>query len=236
MSFILDALKKSDSERQRQTGPALFEIRRAAPRAGRLPGWALVLGALLLVNLVALGWFLARARAPVAAAAPAMARPASPEPPAAPPAVPPTIAPAAAAQAAAPVLPPRPQAAPEAVAADTGDEPGNPAAHEAALPAGSAREPVAQGDAATPAPEDVRVDRSIAPTVEQLPASFASQLPTLHLDLHVYATRAADRFVLVNMQRLREGDATRDGVRVEAITPTGVVLSFRGTRFQLERE
>ena len=32
MSFILDALKKSDSERQRQAGPALLEVRRREVR------------------------------------------------------------------------------------------------------------------------------------------------------------------------------------------------------------
>ena len=36
MSFILDALKKSESDRQRQSGPALFEVKVAAPRT-RLP-------------------------------------------------------------------------------------------------------------------------------------------------------------------------------------------------------
>ena len=32
MSFILDALKKSENDRQRQSGPALFEVRVAPPR------------------------------------------------------------------------------------------------------------------------------------------------------------------------------------------------------------
>ena len=41
MSFILDALKKSESERNRQTGPTLLEVRVAPPRS-RLPLWAIV--------------------------------------------------------------------------------------------------------------------------------------------------------------------------------------------------
>ena len=32
MSFILDALKKSETDRQRQASPALFEVKVAAPR------------------------------------------------------------------------------------------------------------------------------------------------------------------------------------------------------------
>ncbi len=50
MSFILDALKKSESDRQRHTGPALFEVKVAAPRPG-LPLWAIALAVLLLVNV-----------------------------------------------------------------------------------------------------------------------------------------------------------------------------------------
>lgn len=53
MSFILDALKKSENERQKQSGPALFEVKVASP-ARRFPVWAIVVGALLGVNLVVL--------------------------------------------------------------------------------------------------------------------------------------------------------------------------------------
>ena len=46
MSFILDALKKSESDRQRQSGPALFEVKVAPPRT-RLPAWAIAIAVLL---------------------------------------------------------------------------------------------------------------------------------------------------------------------------------------------
>jgi len=59
MSFILDALKKSETDRQRQTAPALFEVKVAAPRR-RLPTWAIALGVLLGVNLLVVAWFFAR--------------------------------------------------------------------------------------------------------------------------------------------------------------------------------
>ena len=59
MSFILDALKKSEAERQRQAGPALLEMRVVAPRR-RWPLWALVVGVLLIVNVLILAWFALR--------------------------------------------------------------------------------------------------------------------------------------------------------------------------------
>lgn len=234
MSFILDALKKSDSERQRQSGPALFEVKSATPRGG-LPLWALILGALLAVNIIALGWFVLDKPAPAnppALAAPAAERSTAQHPVAQGPAVRSAApvqavpesggdaAPAVASMPArsAPVLPPRPVAEPPLPA----NEAGNPADYEEALPAPEAK----------PAPSD----SGIVPTLEQLPVAIRNQLPQLRLDMHVYATRPADRFVFVNMQRLHEGEATRDGIRVEEITPTGVILGFRGTRFQLERD
>ena len=54
MSFILDALRKSEHERQRQTGPGLVEVAVAAPKP-KTNRWAPAAIALLLVNLVAIG-------------------------------------------------------------------------------------------------------------------------------------------------------------------------------------
>src|SRR5579871_2388090 len=59
MSFILDALKKSETDRQRQTGPALFEVKVAPPKA-RFPVWAIAIVALLVFNMIIVGWLLFR--------------------------------------------------------------------------------------------------------------------------------------------------------------------------------
>lgn len=79
MSFILDALRKSEHERQRQTGPALVETPVAAPKP-KSNTWAVAAIALLVVNLVAIGVLLliksrdepaaAAAAQPAASAAP----------------------------------------------------------------------------------------------------------------------------------------------------------------------
>lgn len=54
MSFILDALRKSEHERQRTTGPGLAEVA-IAPSRPRTNVWATAAVVLLLVNLVAIG-------------------------------------------------------------------------------------------------------------------------------------------------------------------------------------
>ena len=63
-----------------------------------------------------------------------------------------------------------------------------------------------------------------------------ANLPQLRLDLHVYAAKPQDRFALINMHKLHEGDSLPDGVRVESITPDGVVMSHNGSKFLLPRE
>ena len=59
MSFILDALKKSEVERQRQSVPGLMDTGPPLRRA-RFPVWAIALAALLAVNLAVLIIVLAR--------------------------------------------------------------------------------------------------------------------------------------------------------------------------------
>ena len=63
MSFILDALKKSENDRQRQASPALFEVKVAQPRR-KFPVWAAALAVLLGVNMIALAWVLGESEAP----------------------------------------------------------------------------------------------------------------------------------------------------------------------------
>lgn len=63
-----------------------------------------------------------------------------------------------------------------------------------------------------------------------------TRLPELRLDLHVFAALPQNRFVMINMHKLHEGDSLPEGVRVESIIPEGAVLSKDGTRFLLPRQ
>jgi len=67
-------------------------------------------------------------------------------------------------------------------------------------------------------------------------SSPESHLPALRVDLHVYAAKPEERFVLINMHRLREGESLPEGVRIESITPEGVVVSYQGAKYILEHE
>jgi len=229
MSFILDALKKSESDRQRQSGPALFEVKVAPPRTG-LPPWAIAVAALLVVNLGIVMWMLWRHPATPtpdtsagAAALPGVGQPQ-----------------AAGATTPAPAPPsvslPAPAAAPPAAAPSPALLP-NPGASN-----GASDNPDDYAPAADPAGSPLLGNRVRHGTVDGVPlyqdaaASPGTRIPQLRLDLHVFALRPQDRFVMINMHKLREGDSLPEGVRVDSITPEGAVLSYSGSRFLLTRD
>ncbi|MFY2763689.1 general secretion pathway protein GspB [Arenimonas sp. MALMAid1274] len=84
----------------------------------------------------------------------------------------------------------------------------------------------------TPAPVDAAPP---LPSVASLPAADRAQLPPLKLSMHVYSDTPAQRFVILDGQRLAEGAAPTAGVVVEEIRRDGLVLSINGQRMLLTR-
>jgi hypothetical protein len=75
MSFILDALRKSEIERQRQSGPSMAEFP-AAREDRRLPVALIAIGFLLAINVAVVLFFMLRqSPAPAAAATQVAAAP-----------------------------------------------------------------------------------------------------------------------------------------------------------------
>lgn len=215
MSFILDALKKAESERNRRVAPVLMDARIAPPRRG-LPAWAWVLGVALLVNLALLAWLALRqpAAAPPAAVQAAEVDQAASLP-----------TPAASSPSPAPSAGQGP-AADAAPATGAARMPGDtPPATASALPR-AAPAPTAAAPAADYSDEDQ------LPGIHELRAAGVP-LPELQLLLHVYDPAPSHRSVLLNGQRVREGEFMANGVKVERITPQGVVLEASGRRFRL---
>lgn len=242
MSFILDALKKSESERQRPVIPGLMDSGMARPRQ-RLPAWAIALCALLAVNLLVLMFVLVRSR--VAAPPPqALGQPRTdagtgeggvPEghfsplgPPVYAPEIPATAAPEIPVTAApaipvttAPASPPR----------------ATPVVPQPKLNTGrtSARSVPRRDPLLTN--EDYKAnDEEVLPSINELNLTGAQALPELHLDVHVFATDPADRFVYVNMRKYHEGATLQEGPSIERIRRDGVVMNYQGLRFLLPRQ
>jgi len=260
MSFILDALKKSESDRQRQSGPALFEVRVAPPRT-RLPPWGITIALLLAVNLGVVMWMLLRHEGRAGPAAGAIATvpggaAAGPQPAGATSSAPPPggpSVPVVAASAPAGAAPPATAltaAAGNAVASTVMTAPTTtPAAAATAVEgaaggAGGAPDstnaedyaPAAESPASGLGNHVRRGTASGLPLYQDLTTTPGTQLPQLRLDLHVFAARPEDRFAMINMHKVREGETLPDGVHVESITPEGAVLSFNGSKFLLPRD
>jgi general secretion pathway protein B len=224
MSFILDALKKSEVERQRQSLPGLMDAP-APRRRGRLPLWAILLGALLVINIVVLIVILMRNGAAPAAnikkradSAPVAEEPA--------PAAAEHFSPLSQAPVYAPEIP--------VTSADRA-----PAAADSAHPAAQRSAP----RAATHRPDPVLIDEDakaddleVLPSINEINLTGSQALPELHLDVHVFATKPADRFVYINMRKYHEGNTLPEGPVVEHIRRDGVVLNYQGLRFILPRQ
>ncbi|MGB5662015.1 general secretion pathway protein GspB, partial [Eudoraea sp.] len=69
----------------------------------------------------------------------------------------------------------------------------------------------------------------------ELPDAVRSDVPEIKYSVLVFATDPADRFVLINGQRLGEGDSARPGLVVKEIRRDGVVFSYRLYQFLVEK-
>lgn len=225
MSFILDALKKSEADRQRDAAPGIADVPIGA-RAAPTPRWLRIVAALLAVNLIALVVVLLRPWAddnesavartnPVPAAAIDERVPATATAPDAQESIPQPVSDR-------PALPPV-QAMADAATADAAAEP-------------TAPPPQPAMQAEDPLPEPVDDSGEAWLTLNELRASGAVDLPDMHIDLHVYSPNPAERFVFINMIEYRENAVLDNGSRVSRITPDGVILDYRGTRILLPRE
>lgn len=218
MSFILDALKKSDSERQQQT-PATFATVPSSESSPRAPRWLWVFGGLLVVNLIVLlGLVMRSSEAP--SEIPAITESAATDETASQ-----AVASFAEQIEAARLNESRRQA-------QLTSPPTQPSV-SVDVSAGSGSTEAISSPAATPPP--ARSTASL-PTIYELQANGILTLPELHLDIHVYSDAPEDRFVFINMSKQREKSQLAEGPVVEEITPDGVILDHRGTTFLLPRD
>lgn len=217
MSFILDALRKSERERQRDRSPEVASAGPiAAPRSRGLwlPLVALLVGLNVSLVLVVV-WFMGSG---------ADAQP-----------------PAPAAAATRPVPPPVVRAEGErSLQRELESAPAQPAAAATrpavSTPATPAATPPAAPSPARGAKSDAAAERSYPPTLTELTLDGALNLPPLRIDLHVYSAVPAERFVFINNARYAEGERLGEGPVIREITDIGVVMNHEGRDFLLTRD
>ncbi|MFH7321596.1 general secretion pathway protein GspB [Desulfurivibrio sp. D14AmB] len=210
MSYILEALKKSERQRRLGAVPRLDtpqEPPSRSPAASR-PGW---LRPLLLLNLLLVVALLAYLLLPVGSGreqpGPLLEALEEKQLP----------LPAQPAESATPQ--PRPEEGPLAPAAATSEPQPQPQQEPAPLPLPELSPPALVGP---------------PPRWSELPAGLRQQVTPPSLEVHVYSENPARRFVMIRGRQYREGDTLPDQLRLDQITPQGVVLSWHGEPFRLE--
>lgn len=217
MSYILDALRRADAERERDPARGIHAQPAAgapAPSRGRMPPWTWPAAAAVILAVGgAIAWQRSEPEAVTAAPVAVSAPVAAPAPAPVAPAVP-------VAQAVSPPAPPVLKPPPAAEV---------PARQPAAAPA---KAPVAAAPASavvsTAAPSPERVFN-----IAELPADVQRELPKLAITGGVHSENAAQRMLIVGGQVVGEGAELAPGVVLEQIRARSAVLRYRTWRYSV---
>ncbi|TFW29586.1 general secretion pathway protein GspB [Massilia horti] len=243
MSYILEALKKAQAERQLGNAPTIHApqpvhvapVLKGGSRKPLLIG--LVAGVLVASAAAVLTW---RQQAPVqvAAVAPAPVQhvPVAPPPEAVIPNEPvlPTAAPAKTHAAPAPVASPphadasapeHPPAKPQPVARAASVQ------HQAAPKAAAPVEMQAPPPAA--AAPNAQAEEQNLRTLQELPEAIQREVPRIAFGGYMYSPNPADRLVLIDKALRHEGEEVAPGLVLEKLLPKAAVMNFRGYRYRV---
>ncbi|TDU25874.1 general secretion pathway protein B [Panacagrimonas perspica] len=253
MSYILDALRKAERDRNLGRTPSLGDVTSPSARAPVSSGPSRRVLALigLVLGMLALAILLWPPAPEVATPPPVIA--------AAPPAAAPVPAPAAPPPeetvVAAQNFPEEPAADPTVgadVAAESIDDlmddagaeapldanelPPDPGVAVAAKPPAVTRTPAVPAEPApkpavvaeAPAPESEAVPSDGIPLLRDMPSDYRGAFPELRVDVHVYDDDPERRWTLINGKKAVEGSTLPEGPTISEIRPDGIVFDFRG--------
>jgi len=230
MSYILEALKKADQERGMGTVPSLATPQEIEHPRTRSPRWPWVVVTLLLVNAVLVAILLRDddAEAPVVVEAP-LERPPTPvnDPPAK------AIQQTSQAVISETPISERTRLQEKARPSSAGGlvvlpQPAN---AQSPTPSMSPERGAPARAEAGPLPRDA----SQLQSWYELPPEVRSRLDLPRLDIHVYSENPKDRFILVKLKKYREGERLDSGLVLEEILPDGMVMSYQGERFLVDK-
>ncbi len=83
----------------------------------------------------------------------------------------------------------------------------------------------------TAAPAEARAE---VPLLANLPPALQASIPDIRFSGHVFSPVPSLRMIMADQSIVREQDLLSPELRLEEITETGVILSYRGTRFRIE--
>lgn len=234
MSYILDALKKADHERTLGDVPDLEAAHWGERHRKRSYRWVWALGALLLVNGALLLMLLGRDDTVLSDSDGLPVQPES---------MPVTPAPREHVDASPPreIVRPRepvyvPQVPAKRQTATVAQPPWAAPTIPAETPVTQLPSPVSTPPSAyVPPPAPAPAQASSVPEWNDLSLEFRSGFTLPHIDVHVYSDDPGRRFILVDLQKFREGETLNSGAVLEEILPGSIQLYYQGTRFLMEK-
>lgn len=219
MSLILDALKKSDRNRERGKVPDLqsdhSSIVPPPPPSRRFWRWLLPLLLLLVLGGGGLLWMLWPSGTPDVVTPVRQSESPLPIPITPPPAPESTSAPAA-----PPLEPAKTSAAPKAEVTVAPVTPPKPA-------------PAIKPSSMTPSVEQSPPAATEIYELADLPSHIAQSLPELVVSVHYYTPNPESRMVRINNRILREGGNLPGGIKIVTIAKNGIICDAQGVRFRL---
>lgn len=253
MSYILEALRRAERERQLGQPPTVQTLAHSTawPPPARhrwLVRGLLAACTLLLIVLALWGWLRPGTQAAPVAPAVVVVPPPSAAPPTA----------SVAAVAAAPATSVTDMAEAAAVIDTTADlaslddvtatfgsdsgertvtvKPQGPSASAATAPAPASATVTPGETAAAPVHNNVET-LTLAPAqprlLRDMPAGYRAGFPAISMDVHVYNEEPARRWVMVGGRRYGEGDSLPAGPRIAEIVSDGVILEHGGERVRV---
>jgi general secretion pathway protein B len=214
MSYILEALKKAQAERQLGSAPTIH-----APQPAQLVATGATPNRKHLLIGLAAGVVLASGAAYVAWRQHAASRPQVA-----------AVVPAPAAVPPAPAAPARRQPEPVRALAAADTRPARKTEHLAAVPRAKAPAPAAAP--ATPAATPGAADDNVRPLAE-LPEAVRQQVPQVVFGGYMYSSNPADRLLLVDKVLRHEGEEVAPGLVLEKLLPKAAIMNYRGYRYRV---
>ncbi len=82
--------------------------------------------------------------------------------------------------------------------------------------------------------DDELPPRHLIKELWELPADYQSTVPAMEFSFHVFSQEPANRTIIINGRRVREGQLVAAGLKLRSITENGLILFYRGRFFHID--
>ncbi len=220
MSYVLDALKKSENQRQQNQTPCLLSAYTAEPSFsnGKRLNWSYLVSGLAILFFLAAALTTYRLRTSPAPSDPLQATRQSP---------------AELGGGSRIVINPELHVIETEIVRYLRPEPAqvNLSVEKKKVMMAEVRLPAAPAASVTPAAPPARI-----PALQDLPVEIRAALPELNISGHTFSANRAKRMIIINSKILREGGSIDNATTLKEITWEGIIIDYNGLLFKVDNE